>query len=309
MKAIIIAILGIVLTACASSVSQPDSNPVDKLTEIKARGSLVIATDPDYTPQSQLIPGSQPLADTKCESTQYTANQFDGFDAEVAKDVASHLGVEACFVTPPWSQLIAGNWGDNWDVHVGSVAITSDRMKNLLFTQPYYATPTVLLVYKDNATYKTPEDLSGKRIGICAGCTFESYLNGTLKIPGEEIVYRIHNAQIIAYENEDPAINALSRGDGVELDAVMTILPKAIAAIAAGNPVKILDEQLLFTYASITLDRSSSRDVHRLFDKINNIIADLHKTGRLRELSLHYHGLDLTQEAASYNLSTLNQFP
>ncbi len=309
MKQAIIAILGFVLTACAASTTKPVASPIDKLAEIQARGTLVIATDPDYLPQSQLTSGSRPFRGTKCESTQYSANQFQGFDVEVAKEVASRLGVEACFVTPPWSQLIAGNWGDNWDVHVGSVAITFDRMKKLYFTQPYYATPTVLLVNEDNTTYKTPEDLSGKRIGVCAGCTFENYLKGTLQIPGEEIVTRIHRAQIVAYENEDPAIAALSRGDGVELDAVMTILPKADAAIEAGAPVKILDEPLLFAYASITLDRSSKRDEYRLFNAINKAVTDLHITGRLKELSIYYQGLDLTQEAASYNISTLNQFP
>lgn len=309
MKQVIIAVMGFTLAACTFSVNEPAVSPVDKLAEIQARGTIVIATDENYLPQSQLISGSPPFPGTKCESTQYSANQFQGFDVEVAKELAKQLGVEPCFVTPPWSQLIAGNWGDNWDVHVGSVAITYDRMENLYFTQPYYATPTVLLVHKENTTYKIPEDLSGKHIGICAGCTFEDYLKGTLKIPGEEISYRIQNAQIVAYENEDPAIEALSRGDGIELDAVITILPKARTAIGAGSPVKILDGPLLFAYASITLDRSSKRDEYRLFTTINKAITDLHKTGRLKELSLSYHGLDLTQEAASYPISTLNQFP
>ncbi len=308
-RQVIIAIIGFVLTSCAALATEPAANPMDKLAEIQARGTLVIATDPNYFPQSHLIADSRPLPDTKCESAQYSANQFEGFDIEVAKEVANHLGVEACFVTPPWSQLIAGNWGDNWDVHVGSVAITFDRLKNLYFTQPYYATPTVLLVFKDNTTYKSPEDLSGKRIGVCVGCTFEDYLKGTLRIPGEEITSRIRNPQIVAYENEDPAIEALALGDGVELDAVMTILPKARVAIDAGKPVKILGEPLLFAYASITLDRASSGDQRRLFMAINKTVVDLHKTGRLKELSLHYQGMNLTEEAASYNISTLNQFP
>lgn len=309
MKPIMLVITVALLTACASPVVGPAAEPMDKLAEIQARGTLVIATDEDYAPQSQLIPQSQPDPHTKCEPTQYTANQFIGFDADVAKEIASRLGVEACFVTPPWSQLIAGKWGDNWDVHVGSVAITFDRMKNLYFTQPYYATPTVLVVYKDNSIYKLPEDLSGKRIGICAGCTFEDYLKGTLKFPGEAIVYRIKDAHIVAYENEDPAIQALSLGDGVELDAVMTILPKARAALAAGSPIKILEEPIVFAYASITLDRAGSRDPYRLFLKINQIVEELHKTGKVKELSINDQGVDLTQAAAFYEISTLNQFP
>ena len=307
MKPIVLLLAGVVLAACTSSADNA-TNSIDKLAEIRARGTLVIAIDADYTPQSKLIPGSSPKADTECEPTQYTANQFEGFDAEVAKELATHLGVEPCFVTPPWSQLIAGSWGDNWDVHVGSVAITFDRMKNLYFTQPYYATPTVLVVHKENTTYQVAEDLSGKRIGVCAGCTFENYLRGTLKIPGEEIVYRIKNAQIVAYENEDPAIAALSRGDGEELDAVMTILPKARVAIEQGSPLRLLDEPVLFAYASITLDRSSKRDLAHLSDEINRIIRELHASGRLKDLSVQYQGLDLTQQAASYDVSALNQF-
>jgi polar amino acid transport system substrate-binding protein len=308
MKPIILFLTGILLTACVPSASIPTAKPIDKLAEIQARGTLVIATDADYAPQSKLIAEETPKAGSQCEPAQYTANQLEGFDAEVAKELAAHLGVEACFVTPPWSQLVAGNWGDNWDVHVGSVAITFDRMKNLYFTQPYYATPTVLLVYKDNTTYRIPEDLSRKRIGICAGCTFESYLKGTLRIPGEQLIYRIQNAQIVAYENEDPAIKALSMGDGAELDAVMTILPKARTAIEQGSPLRILDEPIMFAYASITLDRAGQRDPMRLFAEINRIIQELHQAGRLKQLSVRYQGLDLTQQAASFDISSLDQF-
>jgi polar amino acid transport system substrate-binding protein len=272
----------------------------DKLAEIQARGTLVIATDPDYAPQSLLLRDAKPSAQTKCGSTQYTASQFEGFDVDVATEIAKKLNVEPCFVTPPWSQLVAGNWGDNWDIHVGSVAITFERMNDLYFSQPYYATPTVLLVNKENTSYQEIEDLSDKRIGICVGCTFESYLNHDLKLPGQELNYRIENAHIVAYENEEPAIADLSLGDGIELDAVMTILPKARAAIDAGRPVRMLEEAVMFAYASVTLDRSSHRDSARLLVEINQIIDDLHSSGRLKELSLQYQGIDLTQEAAQF---------
>jgi len=144
---------------------------------------------------------------------------------------------------------------------------------------------------------------------VCVGCTFEAYLNGTLQMPGEKIEFRIRNAQIVGYENEEPAINDLSVGDGVKLDAVMTILPLAKHAIEDGKPVKILGEPLLFAYASVTLDRSSRRDPMRLLGKITDLIRELHANSTLKKWSIKYQGLDLTQKAAQYDLSALNQTP
>ncbi len=295
-----------ILSACSPATAVPTPQN-DKLAEILARGTLVIATDADYAPQSRLLPDESPVPGTKCNPAQYTGNQMKGFDVNVAVEIARRLGVEPCFVAPPWSQLVAGNWGDNWDVHVGSVAITFDRMKALYFSQPYYATPTVILVHADNTTFTVPEDLSGKRVGVCVGCTFESYLKGMLQVPGEPVEYRIQDAQIIGYENEDPAIADLSLGDGIELDAVMTILPVAERAIALGKPVKILGEPLWFTYASVTFDRSSRRDQTRIVDEVSNIIRELHANGTLQKWSVEFQGVDLTQEAARFDITSLQQ--
>jgi polar amino acid transport system substrate-binding protein len=296
------------LAACSPAAVVPTPQN-DKLAEILARGTLIVATDENYAPQSKLLPNTVPAPGTKCSPVQYTASQMEGFDVRVAVEIAHRLGVEPCFVTPPWSQLVAGNWGDNWDVHVGSVAITFDRMEALYFSQPYYATPTVILVHQDNTTFKVPEDLSGKRIGVCVGCTFEAYLKGMLQLPGEPIQYRIQNAQIIAYENEAPAIRDLSEGDGVKLDAVITLIAIAREAIDSGRPVKILNEPLWVTYASVAFDRSSKRGQVRLLEETSTIIRDLHVSGALKEWSLEYQGIDLTQEAAQFDITSLQQMP
>jgi polar amino acid transport system substrate-binding protein len=178
-------------------------------------------------------------------------------------------------------------------------------MKVLYFSQPYYATPTVILVHADNTTFTAPEDLSGKRVGVCVGCTFEAYLKGMLQLPGEPLDYRIQDAQIVGYENEDPAIADLSLGDGIELDAVMTILPVAERAIASGKPVKIMGQPLWFTYASVTFDRSSRRDQTRIVDEVSNTIRELHANGTLQKWSVEYQGSDLTQEAARFDITSL----
>src|SRR5512141_1220984 len=89
----------LILTACAPATVVPTPQN-DKLAEILARGTLVIATDADYSPQSKLLANSTPALNTKCSPTQYTASQMVGFDVKVAIAIAKYLGVEPCFVTP-----------------------------------------------------------------------------------------------------------------------------------------------------------------------------------------------------------------
>src|SRR5215475_2414938 len=97
--------ISVTLPACTPPTAVP-TPPADKLAEIIARGTLIIATDADYEPQSKFLSNTAPDPNTKCLPTQYTANQMIGFDVDVAVEIAHHLHVEPCFVTPPWSQLV-----------------------------------------------------------------------------------------------------------------------------------------------------------------------------------------------------------
>ena len=64
-KILLSALLTSLLVACVpAAIPAPVSN--DKLAEILARGTLVIATDAAYFLQSKLIENSIPSAGTKC---------------------------------------------------------------------------------------------------------------------------------------------------------------------------------------------------------------------------------------------------
>jgi len=178
----------------------------DKLEEILARGTLIVSTDPAYPPQSELAEGGKRAENTKCASDQHTASELSGFDIDVSVAIAKKLGVEACFVTPAWDMIQSGSWSDRWDISVGSMTITPERMKVLYFSQPYYTTPAAFFVHTDNATLTQPADLSGKKVGACAGCTYDFFLAGTLQIPGETMNYVVKDVQFTGYETD---LNAL----------------------------------------------------------------------------------------------------
>ena len=300
----------VLLAGCGGAKPTPEPTPAnDLLAKITARGTLVISTDPAYPPQSELIEGATRAADTKCAPTEYTADELTGFDVDTAAEIARRLGVEPCFVTPPWTQLTAGNWDDRWDISVGSMAITPERMEVLYFTQPYYATSAALFVHQDNTTFSQPSDLSGKRVGGCTNCTYEAYLQGTLVIPGTEIDFVIADPVIVGYDVDLPALKDLALGDGVQLDAVLVAQPTGQEAIVDGLPIKQLGEPVFFEYLATAIDKKSSQDPVAFVRQVTEIIQQMHGDGTLRRLSQQYYGQDFTTAASQFDVYALDQLP
>jgi polar amino acid transport system substrate-binding protein len=293
----------------ATEVPTTPTTAPDYLSGILARGTLVISTDPAYPPQSELVENATRPADTKCTADQHTANEFKGFDIDAAVEIAKRLGVEACFVTPDWTLITGGSWSDRWDISVGSMTITPERMQVLYFSQPYYTTPAALFVNKDNTTFTQPSDLSGKKVGACSGCTYESYLNGSLKIPGENITFDIKDPQFKGYDTDTSALQDLALGDGVRLDAVLTAEPTGQAFIQNGQPIKELGGPIFFEYLAAAIDKKTSKDPASFLNKVSEIIQQMHSDGTLLKLSQQYYGEDLTSAAAKFDVNSLNQLP
>jgi polar amino acid transport system substrate-binding protein len=244
---------------------------------------------------------------TKCAADQQTLGELEGFDIDTSAAIAKKLGLEPCFVSPSWDLITAGSWAGRWDVSIGSMSITPERAKVLYFAQPYYATPGALFVHKDNTTFAKASDLDGKRIGSCGSCTYESYLNGTLVIPGETIDFQIKNPDIKTYDTDSTALEDLALGDGVRLDAVFTAQPTGQQAIENGRPLRQVGDPLFYEYLSPAFDRQSPLDPKSFVAKVSEVISGLHKDGTLSALSQQWYKLDLTSAAASFDASQFGQ--
>jgi polar amino acid transport system substrate-binding protein len=301
--------LGLVVAAALVLVggasSRPSGDPsTDKLAQILARGTLILSTDPGYPPQSYLVKGAKRLAHTKCAANQMTANQMAGYDADTGKLVAKRLGVEACFVTPTWSEIISGHWDDRWDISYGSGAINSDRANRLYFTQPYYAAPQLFFV-ATKSKYEKPSDLDGKTIGVCAGCTHELYLKRTLTIPGVKVVYKVSHPKIAIFDVENPGLAAVAAG---KIDAFLCAAPEGDGSIHNGLKLRALKEPAFFMYPSGFVDRFSAFDVKSFVAKVDQIVEGLHRDGTLRALSKKdFFGVDYATKAGEFDMSTIHQ--
>lgn len=253
----------------------------DALAEICDRGTITVSTDPAYPPQSSL--------DAK-------TGKYVGFDIDVATEIAKRLGVKVAWETPNWDVITAGSWNDRWQMSVGSMTPTNARQKVLDFTQPYYYTPAVVVVHKDNTSVSdVATDLDGKKIGVCAGCTYEQFLDKTLAIKGFTFDFIIDDAKVSGYDTDTTALQDLAVGDGTRLDAAITSLTTAQGYADAGNPVKIVGDPVFYEPLSVAFDKSSEADPTSLVNAVDDIVAEMHKDGTLTKLSKKwYDGLDLT---------------
>lgn len=305
-RRIIASALVLALAACSGQQkSQPPTlDPsTDKLAQVKARGTLVLWTDPAYAPQSYAVEGAARLAGTKCAPNQMTAPEMSGYDAETGKLVAAAIGVEPCFVATPFDSMIAGSWGDRFDVAWASGALTVRRMEKLYVTQPYYSTPASFFVREDSPI-RNPSELAGKEIGACAGCTHESYLKRELELPGVEMVWLVDDPVIVTFNTEVPGLEAVVGG---EIDAFLSSATVGRAAIAEGDPLRELGEIAFYTQKTGYVDRDLTFDPVAFLAAIDAAIADLHASGKLKALSMQFFEADYATPAGEFDLSAVGQ--
>jgi polar amino acid transport system substrate-binding protein len=271
---------GIDITSLVEPEDAPPPEPttMDLLDEIMEAGKLLVSTDPNYAPQSFLNDDGE----------------LDGFDVETAKEVAKRLGVELEFVTPDWDLITAGGWAGRWDLSIGSMTPTDERSEVLWFTDAYYYTPAVIAVHKDNSDITSVEDLTGQILGLGTATTYESWFDGSLSILGGEIAYEApEGVEVKPYTTDSEAIQDLALGDGVRLNAVMSAQPTIEEAISSGVPLKIIGTPAFYEPLVFSLDKS--RGPSDLFvEKLNEILAEMHSDGTLKELSIKWYGFDIT---------------
>jgi polar amino acid transport system substrate-binding protein len=258
-------------TVCAGY----DTSAGDLLAQICEDGVVRVSTDPAYPPQSSLNPET---------------GEYEGFDIDVAGVIAERLGVEIEWETPSWTAITAGSWNGRWDMSVGSMTVTEERAEVLDFSPAYYYTPSSIAVPEDS-DITSVEQLNGMTIGVCSGCTYDFFLQGTLNIPGYTFESPITDPVIKGFDTDSTAIQALQAG---QVDAVMSATPTLEAAIDKGRPMELLGEPLFFEPLSVAIDKSSELDQTSLVTEVSAIVDEMHADGTLTELSMEWYGEDLT---------------
>ena len=277
----IVAIAGIA-AACGSSSSSSSSSasasaaatsPMDIATKVLGhaptglaativnRGSVIVANDANYPPQS---------------SVDQATGKLVGFDVDVANKMGALLGLKVDFKNPAWETIPAGLQQGKYDVSIGSMTITPERQKVLAFTDPYYYTSGQIFVKKGGPQITGVADLAGKKVGVGAATTYYDYLKKNTK------------AIVKTYTTDADAFPDLANGN---LDFVMTAGPTGQQAILSGQPFEFSGKPLYYEDLAMALKLGEADWLAML----NYTVQTMHSDGSLTAMSKQwYNGMDLT---------------
>ena len=244
-------------TPAATSSSQ------DLLDQIRAKGTIVIATEGTWSPWT--------FHDEKGNLT--------GYDIELGRLIAKHLGVKPQFVEGKWDGLLAGISSGRYDIMINGVDITPEREKAFSFTEPYAYNKTVVVTRTSDTAIQSMQDLKGK---VTANTISSTYA---------EVAER-YGAKVTGVDDLNQTFELLLSG---RIDATLNaevvfydykrVHPTAEVKIAA-----VSDEM---TSVGIPLKKEGTE---KLKQEINKALAELHQSGELSKLSQQFFGTDISKK-------------
>lgn len=162
-----IAVIVLISIGCSEKTSTEDNS----LQTIKGAGKLVLGLDDTFAPMG-FRDGS---------------GEIVGFDIDLAKEVASRMGVALEIKPIDWSSSILSlNKGDI-DVLWNGVTINESRKEQINFSKPYLNNRLIIVKPKDRNDINSKEDLAGKILGVQVGSNDEALSSDSISKEAKEI--------------------------------------------------------------------------------------------------------------------------
>jgi membrane-bound lytic murein transglycosylase F len=131
-----------------------------------------------------------------------------GFEYDLAKAFADHLGVRLKVRTFPWADMIKALNEGRGDLIAASKTITSSRKELIDFSDGYLTIQQRVIVHEDNHSIEDVADLSGKTVHVRRATSYEERLSElrqqgldlTVKVyddvPTEELIRQVADKEI-----------------------------------------------------------------------------------------------------------------
>jgi polar amino acid transport system substrate-binding protein len=275
--AALVAVAALSFAACGGG-----SDTDTLLGKVEAADKIIMSTDPQYPPQSELA------AD----------GSFQGFDIDVGTEIAKRLGVEIEFTTPDWNIITAGSWGGRWDFSVGSMTITTPREKVLAFSKPYYYTPAQIAASTASGI-NTLDGLAGKTICVGEATTYFDWMSGTLDLGSYTPTEGPPEGSKVTTLSTDRLCAENWKAGRTDFEGWLSSSTTVDSAVTEGLPLVKVGDPVFYEPLGVAFDKSGP-DPASIVEKVNKILDEMRDDGTLKGLSEKwFEGLDLTVEPGS----------
>lgn len=206
--------------------------------------------------------------------------KWTGMEPEMWAEVEKRLGAKVEMTATYDHTTVFGELAaTRADVAANCYAINAKRLETYLACDPIYADAQVIAV-KPDSSYKTYEDLRGKKIAVTSGQAAQTTV---------EKIAPDYNWEVVTYEDSTAAFQDVSLG---RVDACANTVTNFQKAMKAQNlEFRFLDQKLYGNNVSWFL-MPANKDLR---DELNGVIAEMHKDGTLSAMTTKWFGEDLTK--------------
>ncbi len=190
-----------------------------------------------------------------------------GFDVDLGAEIAKDIGQPVKWIKVSYDRIFEVLKEGGVELVISTVAITDELKKELAFSNAYFDSSNTIARRRDNQAIKDLASLSGKRVGVQAGRTSDSFMTTQKSATG---------TTLSKFKTLDDALGALNRG---ELDAVVgdqPIITYSIYKSYATNLITTGVVLLPIQYGAVVRPNDTV-----LLGKVNDTIARLKSAGEL----------------------------
>ncbi|WP_456267511.1 transporter substrate-binding domain-containing protein [Kushneria sp. AK178] len=213
--------------------------------------------------------------------------QLEGFEIDLGNELCRRAKLECSWVEQPWDGIIPGLMARKYDAILSSMAITPERERQVLFSIPYYNTPSLWITSRDrDISIDDRDSLEGLSVGVQRGSIRDVYVT---EMYGDVLDIR-------RYGSSRDVKNDLEAG---RLDLAFEDYPLAIESIDFRNedsPFKQIGPEIstperIFGSGAAMAFRPRDK---ALAEKFNQAIRDVYADGTFDRLMHQYFDYDLS---------------
>ncbi len=212
-------------------------------------------------------------------SSQNAAGEWEGWEYELMVAICAEMKEKCTMIPIAWDGIIPSLMEKKMDGIFGSMAMNDERKKQIMFSDMYYDSMTVIAGPKNADKKFTPETFKGKSIGVQAASSNANYA---------EKYYAPAGATLKSYKGQDEVNADLAAGridytvvDGVSMMSFLASAEGACCEVYGPVPVDLV---VLGNGVGVGLRKEDTA----LRDKLNTAFKSFAAKGGFEALNAKY---------------------